>query len=138
MASILNRFRRRAHEDPAAPQRASTTATEGANPSETIDHEKTGHGKHDPNVATSVESPVSELDEENDLPDDVRELPKIVRNIVSLEDGMLQHLSQQSILHHPSAQAYGLAPKYLLAKPSWFLRSLIDVEQQETYTPVAS
>lgn len=128
MASILNRFRRRTHEDTTAPQRADTTATEGASPSETIDYEKTDSGKHDPNVTTSVDSPVSEVDEEADLPDDVREIPKIVRNIVSLEDGTLQHLSQQITLHHPSTRAYGLAPNSLLAKPSWFFRSPIEVE----------
>lgn len=91
MASIFNRFRRRTHGDSTTPRRADTTATEASNPSETIDPEK-----HDPNVAVSGDSPVSEDVDEVDLPDDVRELPKIVRNIVSLEDGTLETPSQQS------------------------------------------
>jgi hypothetical protein len=87
MGSIFNRLRRRPHEDPTTHQRADTTTDEGSHPTEITDHKTIDPEKHDPNVAVSGDSPVADLDDETDLPDDVKELPKIVRNIVSLEDG---------------------------------------------------
>jgi hypothetical protein len=88
MGSIFNRLRRRPQEDPTTYQGADTTTDEGSNPTEITDHKKTDPEKQDPNVAVSGDSPVADVDDEADLPDDVKELPKIVRNIVSLEDGM--------------------------------------------------
>ena len=84
MTSILSRFRRRGHEETAAPQQADATTTATPNPTNAADPEKTTPEQHD--IPVSPDSPIGD-DEEADLPDDVRELPKIVRNIVSLEDG---------------------------------------------------
>ncbi|KAF2705706.1 putative oligopeptide transporter [Pleomassaria siparia CBS 279.74] len=87
MASIFNRFQRRLHGDTATPQRADTTATEDSNSSEAIDTTNTtSPEKHDPEIAIAADTPSADADDEADLPDDVRELPRIVRNIVSLDD----------------------------------------------------
>ena len=92
MASLINRLRHRSTEQTTTPTRTATNATEATDISDGKDAEKTDPTVHDlerPNehVAASGKAGVSEEEAElDDLPDDVRELPRIVRNIVSLED----------------------------------------------------
>jgi hypothetical protein len=94
MASFFNRLRHRTTTEPGtAPTRAETTATESSDVSNTRDAEKTDPTVRDSekpveHVTASGGVPLSENGEEEleDLPDDVRELPRIVRSIVSLED----------------------------------------------------
>lgn len=92
MASFINRFKRKLRGESTTPQRADTFATESSAFPDGKDTEKhdvplPGPEKTDHEITASGTSPT--IDEEGnvtDLPDDVRELPKIVRNIVSLED----------------------------------------------------
>jgi hypothetical protein len=96
---LLNRWRGRSREGDVVPQQANTTATEISNASDQASDEIGGRavaddGKsHDPEkpphkVNTSGEPPVIDVDAEDeaDLPEDIRQLPRIVRSIVSLED----------------------------------------------------
>ena len=97
MASLLNRLRGRTHDTEVVAPRANTTATDtGKNVTDHAGDEKRDPAmadstrSHDPekpppDVTTSGESPVDGEDEA-DLPEDLREIPKIVRSIVSLED----------------------------------------------------
>lgn len=89
MSTFINRFRRKPGQD-GTPQHANTLAPEVTNTSEktepnvdsaVADPEKPRH-----EVTADGASPTADEDDEADLPDDVRELPKIVRSIVSLED----------------------------------------------------
>ncbi|KAF2684331.1 putative oligopeptide transporter [Lentithecium fluviatile CBS 122367] len=93
METLINRFRRKSAENKTAPKRTDATTTVAADTSVTRDPDKINTTLRDsekPNeqVTSSSPSPLSEeeAEEVEDLPDDVRELPKIVRNIVSLED----------------------------------------------------
>ncbi|ORY00672.1 OPT oligopeptide transporter protein-domain-containing protein [Clohesyomyces aquaticus] len=73
MANLFRRFRRNADQDSGHSEEANPT-TVTANPE-----------KNDPEIAVARDSHAFG-ENEDDLPDDVRELPKVVRNIVSLED----------------------------------------------------
>ena len=93
MASFFNRFRRRpadsgAATPPVSPEAASTQDAESKHPP-TADTEKHSGDldpeKHDPEIGITNQASHDDEDEEN-LPEDVRELPKVVRSIVSLED----------------------------------------------------
>lgn len=99
MASLLNRLRGRPRENDVASQRANTTATETGNSSIQADDENgrpdmTDTGKPlDPEKLphkfnASGEAPVIDVDAEDEaeLPEDLRDIPRIVRSIVSLED----------------------------------------------------
>jgi hypothetical protein len=99
MASLFNRWTGRSREGGVAPHQTNTIATEISNPSDQAGDERGGRavaddGKsHEPEkplheVNTSRETPVIDVDAEDeaDLPEDIRELPRIVRSIVSLED----------------------------------------------------
>jgi hypothetical protein len=98
MASLFNRLRPRSREQEVVPPHTNAT---GIDTSDTSNHradsEKDDPTTADPpkshdaeklphDVTTSGESPVGEEEDEADLPEDVRVLPKIVRSIVSLED----------------------------------------------------
>jgi len=86
MAPLFNRFRRAPPEEKTAPQVTSTA--EPADSIDRVDSEKnaTQDPEKPPYEATSGGTPVLDGEDEADLPDDVKELPKVVRNIVSLED----------------------------------------------------
>ncbi|KAF2442922.1 putative oligopeptide transporter [Karstenula rhodostoma CBS 690.94] len=99
MASLLNRWRGRSREDSVAPQRANTTATETSNSSvqagdnnggtDIVDAGKAHDSEKLPHeVDPSRETPAIHVDAEDeaDLPEDLRDIPRIVRSIVSLED----------------------------------------------------
>ncbi|KAL1592371.1 OPT superfamily [Paraconiothyrium brasiliense] len=99
MVSLLNRWRERPRENDVAPQRANTVATETSNTSEQAGDEKGRPTVADPGKSHDPEKPLHEVntprhtplidvdsEEEADLPEDLRELPRIVRSIVSLED----------------------------------------------------
>lgn len=99
MASLLNRWRGRSSEGGVEPQHASTTATETRNTPDRVGDAKGGPATaesgipHDSEklsheVNTSGETPGIDVDAEDEaeLPEDLRDIPKIVRSIVSLED----------------------------------------------------
>lgn len=93
MASLLNRWRSRSHQVDTAPQSVVTTTTETNNPVNMAgereakpamtDAEKQPHAVNDSGDAPGTDA---EDEDEADLAEDLRELPKIVRSIVSLED----------------------------------------------------
>jgi len=90
MASLLGRLRHRAAEHRTTPTRTGTTATDVSDTRDTekIDPAERDSEKPHEHVTATGTAPLSEdeADALEDLPDDVRELPRIVRNIVSLED----------------------------------------------------
>lgn len=90
MANLFNRFRRsRATTEGDAARQSSSDAPSQEPPI-------TADDKHEPNVAITDPEPAksnaknsmleAEAEDEEDLPEDVKELPLIVRKIVSLED----------------------------------------------------
>lgn len=99
MASLVRRLRGApSRENEVASPPTNPTATDTSNTSDrrpdsekddpamahlpkSHDAEKLPH-----DVTTSGDSPVADEEDEADLPEDVRQLPKIVRSIVSLED----------------------------------------------------
>lgn len=90
MVSLISRLKRRPVEQAIEPTRSVTQATESSGQK---DPEKVGSTVTDiekpKEPATASGSNLSENEADDtaeDLPDDVRELPMIVRNIVSLED----------------------------------------------------
>ena len=85
MASLLHRFRRhRSNSTPTPPQEdaAITKESSTGGPAASPQHDPE---KHDPEIAVSSDAQWTE-ENESALPEDVRELPKIVRSTVSLED----------------------------------------------------
>lgn len=97
MASFLDRFKRRSREDEVAPSHTDASATKASNTFDqagneknmpaTTDSERLQDPKKQPDeLRTSGNSPVDDGEDDTDLPEDLRELPKIVRSIVSLED----------------------------------------------------
>lgn len=102
MATLLNRFRRKSPEDSTETPQTESQGPQNGETTETIDFEKQNSGnsgiekqatqelnpehpeKRDPE--TAGEPSAIDGEDEASLPEDVRELPKIVRNIVSLED----------------------------------------------------
>ncbi|KAF2188610.1 OPT superfamily oligopeptide transporter [Zopfia rhizophila CBS 207.26] len=89
MATLLKRFRRKPAEDGPTSEGANTTSAGNESP-KAPGGDKIDPEKHDPEVARSGEPTVAEAEKEEHLPEDIRELPKIVRNTVSLEDDPTQ------------------------------------------------
>lgn len=95
MASLLSRWRGRSREASVAP-RADTTATTSSGTSKQASNEKGDPTMADPSALHDAEKPPHEVttsgesgvddEDEADLPEDVKLLPKIVRSVVSLED----------------------------------------------------
>jgi hypothetical protein len=85
MASLLSRLRHRSTEQRTTPTRTGTTATEATDSSDPTVRDSEKPNEH---VKATGTTPLSEdeADGLEDMPDDVRELPRIVRNTVSLED----------------------------------------------------
>ncbi|KAF2259850.1 putative oligopeptide transporter [Lojkania enalia] len=84
MAALLDRLRRKPRESGRVSYPLG--AIENSHQSETIRNARADPEKHEQDAVIANQSPASTSDSEQDLPEDLRELPKIVLNTVSLED----------------------------------------------------
>jgi hypothetical protein len=93
MATILNRFRRRV-SDPGTEMGPGNSTRDSSSHEPSDNHSPAEHvvrganpEKHDLEAKGGASVPITSGDDDEDnLPEDIRELPKIVRNTCSMED----------------------------------------------------